>query len=336
MERVDYESIIVQDLIGFHQDKTLNITPWYQRRSVWSDPQRAYLINTIFEKKPVPSIYIRHKIDVEKDRSIKEVVDGQQRIRTIISYKANEFPALHPSHKRKVSYSDLTVQQKHDFLATALSVGYLIGADDRDVIEIFARINSISKTLNPQEKRNAQFGGDFKQFCLSQAVKRLPFWRSTGIFSGSEIARMQEVQFMSDLAINMIEGLIDYSATKIDSYYKKFDNDFPEASEISDRLDKLFAKLAALPQETFSETIFKQYQVAFSLMVALDQLREHDISEDKISQVIRDIDNEIVVFGEATKLEEQEARILDAYGKGNLHRIVKRRIRHEMLIKYFS
>lgn len=336
MERVDYESILVQDLIGFHQDKTLNITPWYQRRSVWSDPQRAYLINTIFEKKPVPSIYIRHKIDVEKDRSVKEVVDGQQRIRTIISYKAGEFPALHPSHKRKVSYSDLTGQQKHDFLATALSVGYLIGADDRDVIEIFGRINSISKTLNPQEKRNAQYSGDFKQFCLSQAVKRLSFWRSTGIFSGNEIARMQEVQFMSDLTINMIEGLIDYSATKIDSYYKRFDNDFPEADEISDRLDKLFAKLAALPQETFSETIFKQYQVAFSLMVALDQLRERAISEDKISQVVRDVDNEIVAFGEAATLEEQETRILDAFGKGNLHRIVKRRIRHELLIKYFS
>ena len=71
MERVDYESLIIQDLLNFHDDHSLNIEPWYQRRSVWSGPQKAYLINTIFEKKPVPSVYIRHQIDLEQERSIK-------------------------------------------------------------------------------------------------------------------------------------------------------------------------------------------------------------------------------------------------------------------------
>src|SRR5450759_2437100 len=58
MERVDYESLIISDLLGFYNTKSLDINPWYQRRSVWSPPQKAYLMNTIFEKKPVPSIYI--------------------------------------------------------------------------------------------------------------------------------------------------------------------------------------------------------------------------------------------------------------------------------------
>jgi uncharacterized protein with ParB-like and HNH nuclease domain len=96
MERVDYESLIISDLLGFYNSKTLNLTPWYQRRSVWSLPQRAYLMNTVFEKKPVPSIYIRQQIDIENERSIKEVVDGQQRVRTIVSYRADEFAANTP------------------------------------------------------------------------------------------------------------------------------------------------------------------------------------------------------------------------------------------------
>ena len=37
-----------------------------------------------------------------------------------------------------------------------LSVGYLVGATDPDVIEIFARINTVSKALNPQEKQASQ------------------------------------------------------------------------------------------------------------------------------------------------------------------------------------
>jgi hypothetical protein len=35
MERVDYESLIISDLLGFYNGKTLNLNPWYQRRSVW-------------------------------------------------------------------------------------------------------------------------------------------------------------------------------------------------------------------------------------------------------------------------------------------------------------
>jgi hypothetical protein len=111
-ERVDYESLIISDLLGFHHSKTLNLSPWYQRRSVWSPPQRAYLMNTIFERKPVPSIYIRQQIDIESERSIKEVVDGQQRVRSVISYRADEFAAKHPAHRGRVKYSELTAPQK--------------------------------------------------------------------------------------------------------------------------------------------------------------------------------------------------------------------------------
>jgi hypothetical protein len=70
MERVDYESLIIQDLLNFNETKSLNISPWYQRRSVWTAPQQSYLINTIFEKKPVPSLYIRHHIDLDSEHPI--------------------------------------------------------------------------------------------------------------------------------------------------------------------------------------------------------------------------------------------------------------------------
>jgi Protein of unknown function DUF262 len=185
MERVDYESLIISDLLNFHSARALDINPWYQRRSVWSPPQKSYLINTIFERKPVPSIYIRQMIDVENERSIKEVVDGQQRIRSVLSYKDDEFSARHPAHKNRVKYSELSRPERERFLSTALSVGYLIGADDRDVIEIFGRINSVAKTLNPMERMNAQFSGDFKQFCLREAAARVPFWRATNLFSAT-------------------------------------------------------------------------------------------------------------------------------------------------------
>src|SRR5690606_21184063 len=117
----------------------------------------------------------------------------------------------------------LTRTERIAFLQTALSVGYLVGATDIDVIEIFARINTVSKTLNPQEKRNAQFSGAFKQFCLRESVERLAFWRQHGIFTDNDIARMLEVQFVSDLVMNLLEGLQDFSAPRLTKYYEKHD-----------------------------------------------------------------------------------------------------------------
>ena len=317
MERVDYESLIIQDLLNFYDDHSLNIEPWYQRRSVWSGPQKAYLINTIFEKKPVPSVYIRHQVDLDQERSIKEVVDGQQRIRSIISYRKDEFAAGHPDHDGKVRYSELTNAQKRSFLLTALSVGYLIGAEDADVIEIFGRINSISKTLNPQEKRNAQYSGDFKQFSLKQASMRLPFWRSTGIFSAAQISRMQEVQFVSDLAINLVEGLVDFSSPKINRYYKDYDVEFPQANELSERFEDLFRKIAAVPPSVFSDTVFQQQQLAFSLLVVVDRLRGRDVVNDvDIQRCMHDVDARVAAYRDLEVKGEAETKFLEGFSGG--------------------
>jgi hypothetical protein len=335
MDRVDYESLIIQDLLNFHRDKSLNISPWYQRRSVWSEPQKAYLINTIFEQKPVPSLYVRHQIDVDAEKSIKEVVDGQQRIRSILSYRDSEFAARHPEHKKKVKYSELTKVQRESFAATKLSVGYLIGAQDQDVIEIFGRINSISKTLNPQEKRNAQYSGEFKQFSLRQAAERVPFWRSTDIFTANDISRMQEVQFVSDLAINMINGLGDFSAAAIDKFYRTNDADFPQIDDVSQRMEALFAKLAVVPAAAFKDTVFRQYQLAFSLMVVVDRIRAQNPTAEKIEAVIRDIDAKVTAFQELDVRTDEQSTFIEGFTGGNLHRIKSRTIRDQAIAAAF-
>ncbi len=334
MERVDYESLIISDLLGFYNSKSLDINPWYQRRSVWSEPQRSYLMNTIFERKPVPSIYIRQTIDIEHEKSIKEVVDGQQRIRTIISYRNDEFPAKHPAHKGRVKYSDLTSAQKTSLLSTSLSVGYLIDASDQDVIEIFGRINSVSKTLNPMEKLNAQYSGDFKQFCLNQAVARLPFWRSTNMFTANEISRMQEVQFIADLVINLIEGLSDYNPSKIKKYFKEFDADFPQETDVAKRLETVFQRLASLDRSIFSDTIFRSAQITFSLILVLDSKRAAIPSAEKIRDVIRSVDATVTAGVENPS--GIDPRFLSGFTGGNFHRIRSRTIRNELLDEAFA
>ncbi len=44
MDRVQYEAIVIQELVNLHKENKLNINPWYQRRSVWNVNQKSYLI----------------------------------------------------------------------------------------------------------------------------------------------------------------------------------------------------------------------------------------------------------------------------------------------------
>jgi hypothetical protein len=58
IDRVAYEKPIIQDVLNLHKNKELNLNPWYQKRSAWTPPQTAYLINTLFENKPrIDKIY---------------------------------------------------------------------------------------------------------------------------------------------------------------------------------------------------------------------------------------------------------------------------------------
>lgn len=329
MDRVDYEKLIVQDLLNLHKNGELNLNPWYQRRSVWMPPQKAYLINTLFEKKPIPSLYIRHSLDIQAEKSIREVVDGQQRIRAILEYLDNAFSARHPEYPKRVKYSQLKRSEIESFKLTSLSVGYLLGATDEDVIEIFGRLNSVAKTLNAQEKRNAKFSGEYKQFCLQQAAKRVAMWRDLRVFTANDIARMEEFQFVSDIALNFIDGLSDYSAAKLNKIYAQFDEDFPRREELDARFESVFSKIAGLKPESICNTVFSRPPLFFSLCVVLDSTKKA-LPSSRVETALYEIDQILRSDISISDRKKKEAEFITAC-TASTQRIKQRTIRNDFL-----
>ena len=329
MDRVDYHPLIVQDLLTWNNNEELNLNPWYQRRSVWTRPQKAYLINTLFEKKPVPTLYFRHSLDLEKDKSIREVVDGQQRIRSILEYRDNEFSARHPASGKRKKYEELSASQKRDFRETQLSGGLLLGANESDVIEVFGRLNSVSKTLNAQEKRNANYSGEFKQFCLKEAAIRLPIWRGLEVFSANDIARMNEIQFVADVALNLLQGLSDYNQTKLNQAYKKWDEDFPEREKVEVRLEKCFEKIASISPPAIKDTIFSRSPLFFSLLIVLDG-KNAKVASSRLERALFAIDES---FNADTPISDRCKAEADFYTActASTQRIRSRRIRNDYI-----
>ena len=325
MDRVDYQPLLIQDILNYQNSNELNLSPWYQRRSIWSTPQKAYLINTIHEQKPIPAIYIRYSLDLDQGKTIREVVDGQQRTRAIIDYCENKFPATHPSSKKRISFAQLNRSQRQVFLLTAIPVGYLLGATDEDVIDIFGRINSVSKTLNPQEKRNSRYSGEFKQFCLYQASSRVTLWRDYNLFSANDIARMAEVQFISDLTLNMLEGLSDANQRKLNNIYKLYDEDFPNVSDIARRLDRVFDFIVKLDVSYIRDTIFVRQPIFFSLVMVLDSLDA--LSKRRVEKALNEMDSRYL---DRENHSEADRKFYDA-SVATTQRIRQRQVRSDYI-----
>ena len=139
----------------------LDLQPDFQRGEVWDRARQARLIDTILRRWYIPPVHI-----VREEESQKEyVLDGQQRLRTILRFFNDEiriagdlppmseelealsglrFSQLPPEYQRRFQRFELTVVTLTDFLPAEPS-------------ELFFRLNQ-QYSLTPPEKRNALFG----------------------------------------------------------------------------------------------------------------------------------------------------------------------------------
>ncbi len=76
---VSFESIPIRDFHEFKEEFV--VRPPYQRKSVWGKKKQQALLDSLFRRYYVPRIVIR-LVRLSSDKTIKEVIDGQQRIHT--------------------------------------------------------------------------------------------------------------------------------------------------------------------------------------------------------------------------------------------------------------
>ena len=153
MKNFDSRTYSINDFIEWEERKQLEISPKFQRRSVWSPQAKSYLIDTILKDKPLPKIFIRATTDPKTRRTVREIVDGQQRMRTILSFVKDGFriSKIHNEEFGGMTYSELPEDVQTEFLKYELSVDLLLDLPDRDILDIFARLNTYSVSLNKQE-----------------------------------------------------------------------------------------------------------------------------------------------------------------------------------------
>jgi Protein of unknown function DUF262 len=220
------EQFRISDFLEWHEAKGLKLNPDFQRGSVWTPAARIMLIDTILRDLPIPKIFIRSKIDRVSRKTVREVVDGQQRLRAIIDFASDKITLSQRAKEYSgFRFSSLPDELKDRFLEYPLAVDQLINATDDKVLDIFARLNSYNVKLNAPELRHAAYQGDFRSSVHDLSVANFEFWNTSRIFSYRDMVRMENDALVAEMYTILLEGISDGGAEKINRIYKKYDID---------------------------------------------------------------------------------------------------------------
>ncbi|WP_304519673.1 DUF262 domain-containing protein [Clostridium estertheticum] len=126
----------------------------FQRNAKWKFDKKSRLIESIILDIPIQAIYLS-----EENENKYEIIDGQQRIRTITEFVSNKFKLESTSFcKENTYFKDLepSIQRKiEDFQIVIFVVKKENHPDVK--FEIFERINTGAVKLNSQELRNCVY-----------------------------------------------------------------------------------------------------------------------------------------------------------------------------------
>jgi hypothetical protein len=138
----------------------IDTSPDFQRPAVWSLGQKQLLIDTILRGYDIPKLYWRK---LNNSPAQYEVVDGQQRLRTIFEFYAGNFNLAKDADDidgiavAKMHYEDLPEDLRLRFDNYDLDVIVLTNTSEDEVREMFLRLQN-GTSLKAQEKRNAMPG----------------------------------------------------------------------------------------------------------------------------------------------------------------------------------
>lgn len=224
---LSFPELTVKKILNLHASDKLNLNPGFQRDSVWEDKNKALLIDSILQNVPLPSILLWHEKRGHKD--IYHVVDGKQRIETLIAFtkskKAFSYdPSVVKKHNRNkdwhdiyediddkvVSYKGISRNAKYlkrQFNNFPILAAVIRNANSlEDIRELFVRVNSTGMKLLPAEIRHARFLNSnllLEAERISNLKSIKGFFIENNVFTKSHFKRMKVVEFITELMLSI-------------------------------------------------------------------------------------------------------------------------------------
>ena len=257
----------VRELRTLITEKEL-VVPEFQRELVWDPRRKSRFIESILLGYPIPGMFFT---DLDKGKMM--IIDGQQRINTLVEFLRNEFKILNrndinPKWRGK-NYRDIDEDSQRKLRSSNIraSVFQILSEKEEEkniaLYSLFERINTGSIQLNSQEIRRAIYFGEF--------TKALNVFVETDIWVAAYkmVLTSQTTEYEKDKRLNDQEiisryftllALIDSKLLEGDISYKKEINIYMSRAKRynKDKVDTMFDDLKKI-------MIWLQTQVDFSI-----------------------------------------------------------------------
>lgn len=255
----------ISELYKRIKDKTLILQPEFQRKFVWTTSHKEAFIETILKGLPFPEIYTAQSgIDIEKIETQEVVVDGQQRLSTLVQYidepqDSKIFGKLVPKFK------ELGTDNQKVFLNYNVVIRDLEDISSEMIREIFKRINQTKFNLQQVEIQNAVYDGEFistaKDILKSIENEHIP------IFSESEMSRMSDLHFILSVMSTLEVGGYFTRDSEIEKMVALNNDSYPNKEILSDKIVSVLKGIKSLNLEP--DSIWYRKSNFFTLVIEL-------------------------------------------------------------------
>ena len=224
-------------IVDNYRNNLLYVDNSFQRRYVWLEKHKIQLIETILLGYAIPEIYLwQTDINAETGEAKYSIVDGQQRIGALFDFIDDKFKLKerYITEKKALyvnkTFSTLTDDEKKRIWKYSFTIRLIPSEVSLDEItNMFLRLNSTDKSLNPQELRNAEFNGLFLKTAIT--ISEYPFWSDNKVFSANDIRRMKDIEFVSSLLIFLRKGIdSEINQTAINEVYDLYNLCYDEST----------------------------------------------------------------------------------------------------------
>lgn len=153
---VDYNLATLHELV---QDKTIDLSPSYQRRDRWDNARQSRLVESFLMNVPIPPIFLN-----EDEYGKYSIIDGRQRLSAVYSFlsgnlELKDLSVFGDINGRTYFQLPSNLQAVIRTRSTLRAVIILRQSDQDIKYEVFRRLNTGGVKLNAQEVRNSAFPG---------------------------------------------------------------------------------------------------------------------------------------------------------------------------------
>lgn len=312
----------IQEAYRLYREGNLIVNRKYQRKLVWTTVEKEKLIDSIMSGYPIPLILLAERPDVH-GYGTYEILDGVQRLTAMFDFIENriswnakffdteEFTRAKTLANRGVikviereNTSFLDAEMCAKLLDYQLAVTIYPAMKEKDMIDVFGRINSQGRQLSFQERRQAGVINDFSELVrkisfeirgdVSKNLLKLYempgisiddyrldmnysikaddiFWCKTGILGKNELRNGEDEEMLADILASII-----------------LEEPFPKSrdtlDELYDESSDLYIKITRVMKENDIESLYEN--VVYTISILREVIESVDDSVNGFRKII--------------------------------------------------